>query len=91
MAVLRGVESGFSVARSAPFGRLTLTDDRGRLLGETDADSAPFAELVGAVPVRHDLTLFDRFGSWFAWLDLAGLACLVAIRARPPGGVGNPP
>jgi apolipoprotein N-acyltransferase len=91
MAVLRGVESGFSVARSAAFGRLTLTDDRGRVLGETSADSAPFAALVAPIPVRHDPTLFDRFGSWFAWLDLAALACLLAAQARPPARIRNSP
>ncbi len=87
MAVLRGVESGFSVARSAAFGRLTLTDDRGRVLGEADAQSAPFAELVAPIPVRHDPTLFDRFGNWFAWLDLAALVCLMVFQAAPPARI----
>ncbi len=91
MAILRGVESGFSVARSAAFGRLTLTDDRGRVLGEATTDSAPFAELVAPIPVRHDPTLFDRFGSWFAWLDLAVLAGLVAAQAWPPARLQNSP
>jgi apolipoprotein N-acyltransferase len=83
MAVLRGVESGFSVARAAAFGRLTLSDDRGRVLAESDTGVAPFAEVVGPVPVRHDPTLYDRLGDWFAWLDGAGLACLLALCARP--------
>ena len=34
MAILRGVESGFSIARSAKLGILTATDDRGRVLAQ---------------------------------------------------------
>jgi apolipoprotein N-acyltransferase len=83
MAILRGVESGFGIARSQAFGRLTLSDDRGRLLAEGDAGPAPIAEVVGTIPVRHDSTLYDRRGDWFAGLDCAALACLLAPRARP--------
>jgi apolipoprotein N-acyltransferase len=82
MAVLRGVESGFSIARSAAFGRLTLTDDRGRVRAESDAGAAPFAEVVASVPVRHDATLYDRLGDWFAWLNGAVLVALMAIPTR---------
>lgn len=78
MAVLRGVESGFSIARAAKLGLLTLTDDRGRVLAERASDSAPFATLVAQVPVRHDRTIYDRFGDWFAWLDLVVLALILA-------------
>lgn len=87
MAVLRGVESGFGIARAAAYGRLTLTDDRGRVLAETSADAAPFAELVAPIQVRHDATLYDRFGDWFAWLNGAALVGLLAVRVRPAGPV----
>ena len=48
MAVLRGVESGFSIARAADLGILTATDDRGRVLAERDTVGigAPFATVV---------------------------------------------
>jgi apolipoprotein N-acyltransferase len=74
MAILRGVESGFSIARSVKQGILTVTDDRGRVLAERNTASAPFATLVAAVPVRHNATIYDRFGDWFAWLNLVLLA-----------------
>jgi apolipoprotein N-acyltransferase len=35
MAVLRAVENGFALARSARNGLLTLSDNRGRILAET--------------------------------------------------------
>ena len=78
MAILRGVESGFSIARAPKQGVLTVTDDRGRVLAERDTASAPFATLVASVPVRNDRTFYDRAGDWFAWLDLVFVAILFA-------------
>jgi apolipoprotein N-acyltransferase len=74
MAVMRGVESGFSVVRAAKRGYLTVSDNRGRILAETTSDSAPFATLLAVVPVTHDTTLYLLLGNWFAWLVLALLA-----------------
>ena len=72
MAVLRGVEGGFSVARSANLGILTATDDRGRLIAEQDTIMGPpFVTSIADVPVHHDATVFSRFGDWFAWLCMA--------------------
>ena len=71
IAVMRGVEDGFSIARAAKQGYLTVSDNRGRILAETQSDSAPFATLVADVPVVHDTTVYLRLGDWFAWLVLA--------------------
>jgi apolipoprotein N-acyltransferase len=73
IAVMRGVESGFSIVRAAKQGYLTVSDDRGRILAETQSDSAPFAALLANVPVGHDTTLYLLLGDWFAWLVLATL------------------
>ena len=73
MAVMRGVESGFSVARAAKQGYLTVSDDRGRILAEARSDATPFATLVADVPAVHDSTLYVLLGDWFAWLVLATL------------------
>ena len=73
IAVMRGVESGFSVAHAAKNGYLTVSDDRGRILAETRSDPAPFATLVADAPVAHDTTLYLLLGDWFAWLALATL------------------
>ncbi len=76
MAILRGVESGFSIARAPRQGILTVTDDRGRVLAERETNAAPFSTLVATVPVRHDSTLYARVGDWFGWLNLAALIVL---------------
>jgi apolipoprotein N-acyltransferase len=84
MAVMRGVESGFSITRAAKQGYLTVSDNRGRILAETRSDSAPFATLIANVPAMHETTLYVLMGDWFAWLALATLvfALLQLYRLR---------
>jgi apolipoprotein N-acyltransferase len=94
MAVMRGVESGFSIVRAAKQGYLTVSDNRGRILAETTSDSAPFATLLAQVPAVHDTTLYLLFGDWFAWLALA-LAAFTLVQCalrRPtrPAAAGPP-
>lgn len=74
MAIMRGVESGFGMARAARRGYLTVSDNRGRILAETQSNSAPFATLLANVPAVHDNTVYQILGDWFAWLTLATLA-----------------
>ena len=81
MAVMRGVESGFTIARAAKQGLLTVSDDRGRILAQQDAASVRFASLLATAPIRHDDTLYARWGDWFAWLNIAGLIVLLFSRA----------
>ena len=87
IAVMRGVEDGFSIVRAAKDGYLTVSDDRGRILAETRSDSAPFATLLAEVPVVHNATLYLLLGDWFAWVALATLAFalirLYKLRSMP--------
>jgi apolipoprotein N-acyltransferase len=83
MAILRGVESGFSIARSAKLGVLTASDDRGHVLAERDTIGPSFATAVANIPVRHDSTLYSRFGNWFAWVCVALLFVCLFLIARP--------
>lgn len=77
MAITRGVESGFSIARAAKQGLLTLSDDRGRVLAERSTASVPFVSIAASVPVRHDATLYSRCGDWLAQLNVAALGLIV--------------
>ncbi|HTD28185.1 MAG TPA: nitrilase-related carbon-nitrogen hydrolase [Xanthomonadaceae bacterium] len=83
MAILRGVESGFAIARAARSGRLTLSDDRGRVVAEASSEDND-AELVGNLPLRETHTLYTRWGDWFAWVAIA-LAALCIAFALVPG------
>ena len=82
MAIMRGVESGFSEARAAKQGRLTLSDNRGRVLAEAATSvytsAAPFVSVVGSLPAGHESTLYARVGDWFAWVDLMLLTSLLS-------------
>jgi apolipoprotein N-acyltransferase len=85
MAILRGVEDGFSLARAPKQGILTVSDDRGRVLAQRSSGAAPFTTLVASVPVRHDPTFYDRSGNWFPLLDvLAALILLFSLLIVPP-------
>jgi len=70
MAILRGVESGFSIARAPKQGILTATDNRGRVLAERITGLQPFVSLVANVPVQNDRTIYAQSGDWFAWLNV---------------------
>jgi apolipoprotein N-acyltransferase len=74
IAVMRGVEDGFSIARAAKNGFLTVSDDRGRIVGEVSSGSAPFATLLVDVPAAHNWTVYQVLGDWFAWVAIALLA-----------------
>ena len=74
IAVMRGVEDGFSLVRSAKTGFLTVSDSRGRIIGEARSDAAPFATLIADVPSEHHQTLYLRWGDWFAWVAMGLLA-----------------
>ena len=89
LAVMRGVESGFSIARAARHGYLTVSDDRGRILAETRSDSAPFASLIAEAPVVHDTTLYLLLGDWFAWLTLAVLVFTLVHLYRLNGAAND--
>ncbi len=77
IAVMRAVEDGFSLARSARKGLLTVADDRGRIVGETASNSAPFATVLANVPAGHEETLFLLLGDWFGWCAIALLALVL--------------
>jgi apolipoprotein N-acyltransferase len=73
-AIMRGVESGFSIVHAAKDGYLTVSDSRGRILAQTQSDSAPFATLIAEAPTVHEPTIFLLLGDWFAWVTLPVLA-----------------
>jgi apolipoprotein N-acyltransferase len=84
MAVVRGVEGGYAVARSANDGLLTVSDARGQVLAERASGDSAEVLLAGVVPVGRGGTLYSRGGDWFAWLSLVAAACAVAAGRRAP-------
>jgi apolipoprotein N-acyltransferase len=79
-ALVRGVENGMAVARSARQGKLTLSDCYGRIIGERPSDghggAATLTGLLPVAPVKR--TPYLREGWLFPWICLAlSLALIV--------------
>ena len=84
MAIVRGIENGVPVARSARGGALTVSDARGHLLAEATATGGDgFASTAADLTVATEATLYTRFGTWFGWLCVAGLGWLVILGLTP--------
>lgn len=84
MAILRGVESGFSIARAAKQGLLTVSDNRGRVLLEEPGSLTGMVSADALAPVAHANTLYAHWGDWFPIVCLAAfLYCLVVCFGKP--------
>ena len=82
MAILRGVESGFSVARAAKQGLLTVSDNRGRVLLDERGSTSGLVSVEALVPVAHASTLYARWGDWFPWLCVVAFLVCVGMAFR---------
>jgi apolipoprotein N-acyltransferase len=89
MAVLRAVESGFALARSARNGLLTLSDNRGRILAERETAPDRFVSITGRINVSREQTFYARTGDWFAWLCVAVFVSLLAFQVLAPSRTGK--
>jgi apolipoprotein N-acyltransferase len=86
MAIMRGIESGFSIVRVAKQGLHTVTDNRGRVLLDRPGSPEGFVISDAAAAVAHADTLYTTWGDWFAWVAIACLAWTLwmAFVARRP-------
>src|SRR5260221_243302 len=67
LAILRGVEDGFALARAAKDGLLTLSDAQGRVVAMKRSDAGGMVTLVGNLARGPGDTLYLRIGDVFAW------------------------
>jgi apolipoprotein N-acyltransferase len=82
MAILRGVENGFSEVRAARQGRLTISDCYGRVTAEASSSHKKFAALIGEITLTQKNTLYSRFGDWFGILNLFAGIVIIALAFR---------
>jgi apolipoprotein N-acyltransferase len=78
MAIMRGIENGFSIARNARQGRLTITNYAGKVLHEISSADGKEHLLIGQLPVKRIHTLYSKIGNLFGLLDLIA-ACWILI------------
>lgn len=82
MAVLRGVEGGFTLVRSARRGEMTVSDRYGRVIAAAPS-GATAPTLVVKAPVPNDrATIYARVGDLFGWSCVALVALLLAWLAH---------
>lgn len=83
MAMMRGVENGFPLARSARRGLLTLADASGRVLAEKESRPSGMVYLSQPIQAGHQPTTYGSIGDAFGWLALAYVMAtmLAAVRA----------
>jgi apolipoprotein N-acyltransferase len=82
-AVMRGVEGGYTVIRTARDGLISVSDRYGRVLAAEATADAPVASLEYPAPLSDDRTPYARFGGWFGWLCVAAsVATLLPLRRR---------
>lgn len=68
VAIMRGVEENYAVARAAQWGILTLSDNRGRIIHMTsnESENGDFL-LVGEIPLEQGKSFYSRWGNWFGY------------------------
>jgi apolipoprotein N-acyltransferase len=81
MALMRGVEGGYSVARAAANGELVGSDDRGRIVAERSSDEARQSMLLASLPLGHGHTFYGDHGDWFGWGSVMAASLILALAA----------
>jgi apolipoprotein N-acyltransferase len=91
-AILRGVESGYSVVRAGRDGYLDVSDRYGHTVARAPSASLPGRSLLADLPLGPARpTIYARYGDVFGWLCVVASAlCLAlprrALGAAPSGG-----
>lgn len=79
MALLRGVENGFSEVRTARQGRLTISDSYGRVNAEANCSNGKTTTLIGQVSLKNVNTFYTRFGDWFGLVILISAILFILL------------
>lgn len=81
MAVVRGIENGFAMARAAASGKLTVSDAYGRIIAEKTTSETGATMLRAEVGTTPGGTLYSRVGDVFAWLCAIGALVVLGTAA----------
>jgi apolipoprotein N-acyltransferase len=77
MALLRGVENGCSLVRTARQGRLLISNEIGQVLSEANTSAGNQAILTGTLPVSSMGSFYAKTGNWFGLVNLLVAAYLL--------------
>ncbi|TGM74586.1 nitrilase-related carbon-nitrogen hydrolase [Leptospira bouyouniensis] len=73
MAVIRGIENGSSIVRSARSGLSGVFDAYGRPKGTLDYFEENDGILISSVATSKLNTVYSRFGNWIVWIGIVNL------------------
>jgi apolipoprotein N-acyltransferase len=82
LAIMRGVEDGFAVARAAKQGLLTLSDSYGRTIALSASAKSGMVSLVGDLPRGRGNTVYLHISDVFAWASSAGSIIFLGMALR---------
>jgi apolipoprotein N-acyltransferase len=76
IAVMRGIENGYSIVRAAQSGLLSISDATGLVLQKIKTDRLKTVDLLTQTPVGSgQVTFYNRTGNWMGWFAV-GLSLL---------------
>ena len=81
MAMMRGIEGGFAVVRTAQDGLLSVSDTMGRIIAEDRSSRVPDVLLLCNVRPGPGRTFYSMSGDWVAWLSLLFMVGVFAMAA----------
>lgn len=68
IAIMRGVEGNYAVARAGQWGLLTLSDSKGRIIKmESTDENTNETLLIGDVSLGTGKSIYSQLGDWFGW------------------------
>lgn len=78
VAVMRGVEGNYAVARAGQWGLLTLSDSRGRMIDQISTDVREEGSLLmGELALGKGKSIYSKLGNWFGWSCLGLFVILI--------------
>jgi apolipoprotein N-acyltransferase len=83
MAMLRGIENGFSIVRVTGNGFSAAFDNQGRTLAAADYPTTKQA-MISHVPTHGVKTIYAIIGDLFAWLSIVGFVTLMGFALFRP-------
>ena len=84
VALIRGIEGGYSIVRQVNDGTSMASDFRGTMLSRQDSFTTEDRIMFADVPTSGTRTFYQTAGDWFAWASVALFAFLTvtAVTAR---------
>jgi apolipoprotein N-acyltransferase len=82
MAILRGVENGYAIVRTARQGELTISDHKGKVLYEASSTNNKEVTLTGKFPLMTPKTIYSQFGDWFGYFMAITAIIFILLRLK---------